>query len=273
MKESRARIGNHMKYLSLSEIKQEELNILLYFVKFCEDNSLCYTLDGGTLLGAVRHHGFIPWDDDIDVGMPRPDYEEFLNRFNDSMNEKYFVISERNSDFVYAKLLNKTIRVRTRAKSDNYLWIDIFPIDGLPDNGHEAKGIFRKVQRYIKWYQLCDVDWRTGSTIVKKIGKLILQFPIKFLGKSYYKKKILRIALKNDYKSSHYCGVIVWGIYGVGEKFNKDSFEKMVLLDFNGYKFKSIGDYEDYLTGLYGDYMQLPPINQRVNHQLIAWKE
>ena len=125
-----------MKKMQLREIKDIELDILIAFNKFCQDNNLKYYLSGGTLLGAIRHKGFIPWDDDIDVCMPRPDYERLMKIFPNIYMNKYKLktISRKNFICPFAKIIDINTRVDFKYLNniDKNLWLDIFPIDGLP---------------------------------------------------------------------------------------------------------------------------------------------
>ena len=130
------------KVLSLEEKKKASLDTLLFFHDYCEKNGLRYTLAYGTLIGAVRHKGFIPWDDDIDIQMPRPDYEKLLSGFVDT--DEFKVISCENDKiymFPYAKVLNrKTARLDGDGNQDSIgLGIDLFPLDGVPDDQIKAE--------------------------------------------------------------------------------------------------------------------------------------
>ena len=131
---------SYSKELSLREIQLTELKILSVFSDFCNEHGLIYSLVGGTLLGAVRHKGFIPWDDDIDVGMPRPDYEKFIEMIEangDLLNENIKVITDRGKNAIlpYLKIVDKRIEISPKCnEKSNNIWIDVFPYDGCPEN-------------------------------------------------------------------------------------------------------------------------------------------
>ena len=126
-----------MRMLTLDEIHYEEKEILKETVKFLDEHNLTYFITYGTLLGAVRHGGFIPWDDDIDLVMARPEYNKFVEYLKEhgnkiSGNLEVIGLELNNSDFPILKIINKNIRVNEKDKADQYLWLDIFPLDATP---------------------------------------------------------------------------------------------------------------------------------------------
>ena len=141
-----------MKEMSLQEIKKIELNLLIEFDKLCKKNNLYYTLCGGTLLGAVRHKGFIPWDDDIDVIMPRGDYDKLLNEDNIDKTElpKYVEIANwkmGNMNYPFMKFMDKRTIINPKYVDDNKsnkIWIDVFPIDGNPKDEKQLRRLYKK---------------------------------------------------------------------------------------------------------------------------------
>ena len=258
------------KYLNNDEIKQTELNILVYFDGFCKKNNIRYSLAGGTLLGAVRHKGFIPWDDDIDVCMPRLDYEKFVKLYKNIPRERY--ILRENMPFI--KLVDSNTRIDnkyTNADVADGLWIDIFPVDGLPADLNEVYKIYRAENFYRKLFMLGYAKYGRGKSLFKKIFKIPLIGLVKIIGNDYFKHKIEKIARKYDYNSSEYVGAITWGLYGVGEKMKKSEFERFIFLKFEGHKFPAFSCWDSYLKGLYKDYMKLPPIEKRKTHDMVAY--
>ena len=136
-----------MKILNGTEIKSIELEILKEFNAFCQKNNLRYNLAGGTLLGAIRHKGFIPWDDDIDVCMPRPDFCRLISEYKGEDSKLKLVYRGIDGyDAPFAKIIRTDTFVKNRFSSretDKHLWIDIFPVDGLPENIEEVKKIYK----------------------------------------------------------------------------------------------------------------------------------
>lgn len=267
-----------MRKLEVSEIKNQELEILKTFHAFCEKHHLAYSLAGGTLLGAIRHQGFIPWDDDIDVFMLRPDYEAFLDLRHEYEKRFHYAIAcnRDNAVFPYTKIVDRSIQVKTRfnkSKSPEYLWIDVFPVDGLPDGEKTVEQIYRKCNFYRKIFLTCDSVWQEGSTRVKKIGKLLLRVPACIYGKQRCSTKLDKIAKRYTIDNSRYVGNVSWGLYGKGERMVKDKYINQVCVEFEGCLFYAMEGWNEYLSGIYGDYMQLPPKNKRYAHGLVAWTD
>ncbi|WP_173669504.1 LicD family protein [Sharpea azabuensis] len=267
-----------MRKLSSEEIKKIELNILLEFKKICDDNNLRFNLSGGTLLGAVRHKGFIPWDDDIDVCMPRPDYEKLFEISKDSngmLNEHLELASCVNgkNDYPYAKIFDTRTHLNQKYRNDgNSLWIDIMPVDGLPEDFEATKNIYKKVKRYRDLLALCNANPKEGKTKFKKFFKRFVIPFVKIRGAKYYCNQIEKIAKAIPYGSTQYVGAITWGLYGPkGEKMRIDEYQEKALVDFEGYKMPTYSCYKNYLTNMYGDYMQLPPVEKRVTHDMEAY--
>ena len=267
-----------MQYLSSEEIKAAELKILQEFDGFCKSRNLDYTLAGGTLLGAVRHQGFIPWDDDIDVSMGRPCYDGFLSLKEEFEAEcGYQIVPFRGTDLVaapYFKIINLRVLVKADIEevSEN-LWIDVFPIDALPSDDSALRKIYRHAERLRKAIIVAGVRPESGSTptkrVVKRIAKALLSIP------SVVRRQSMRLdclARALPYGSTPYVGGVTWGLYGTGERVSLDGFEKHVYLPFEGQDFMCMSCWDEYLTGLYGDYMELPSPDKRKGHDVVAWR-
>lgn len=255
--------------LSSEEIKSCELNILLKIQSHCQKENLRFYLSGGTLLGAIRHHGFIPWDDDIDICMPRPDYEKFVRTF--PQTDIYQVKSDilKNWDSPFSKVMDVRTEIISRYdETDGGLWVDIFPVDGLPKSLSKVKDIYRKCDLYRKLFLIGYARLGEGKGILHKYGKYLVKPMVSIIGTTYFTKKIEEIALKIPYDSADYVGAITWGLYGVGERMLKSEFEKQVMVEFEGYQFPTFSCWDSYLKGLYGDYMQLPPVEKRKTHDM-----
>lgn len=263
--------------LSLREIQLAALKIMEAFADFCNANGLTYSLVGGTLLGAVRHKGFIPWDDDVDVGMPRPDYERFVQLMQERGNkltDNLIISPDRGKGAVrpFVKIMDKNISIPKDHRSiSEYLWIDVFPFDGCPADKKKANKLFKKVKRYrhIIIYNSFKMKHCSG------IWKLVY-IPYSTYAKIYGLQRALNkthklVTEKYPYGKAERVAGVVWGIYGLGEIISGDSFEKTVELEFEGKRFSAIYNWDEYLTGLYGDYMTPPPEDKRKSHKLVAY--
>ena len=265
-----------MKQLSLSEIKEIELDILIAFDKYCRENDLTYFLCGGTLLGAIRHNGFIPWDDDIDVFMPRPDYEKLMILTQSkpiSSNFRLASYSNKNcftpTPF-YKVFDDRTFVVQHYSKIPLKIWVDIFAIDGLPDEQKKINKIYKKLSFYKTILGICTSDFTYKQKLYKKIIKYILKPFVHMIGLKNICKRMDRNTVSIKYENSNIVGVKHWG-YGPNEAMKKDELLPVEHV-FEGKKFFIPANYHKYLTNLYGDYMQLPPEEQRICHGIKAYK-
>ena len=266
-----------MKKLSnIQEVQSHLFRMLDAFAAFCDENHLTYLLAYGTLLGAVRHHSFIPWDDDVDVFVPRPDYEKLLEyaRSGKKIRNYKFEIFDSEPKYLYpfCKLVDTNTIMKERI-ADPWpmgLFLDVFPLDGVPDN--EMKG--NKIIRHLNWYFTllnCTI-WKPGETdsrttrILFSLGTAIPKLFSRHIRRTY-PQKIDRLAKTWDYDSCNYVSPLVWGSLGL----KKDIYKKGDLfpvkeLEVNGRMFKVPNNYEYLLRDYYGDYMQLPPENERISH-------
>ncbi len=266
-----------MKKLSLREIQLEELEILDKSVEIFKKNRIKYYLWSGTLIGAVRHKGFIPWDDDIDLFMPRPDFEKVLDlvRKNPDLFGKNLICTYSeldNSLYPYIKICNKNITIKNDFGADNNLWIDIFPIDGLPKSNITLWYNYLRII-YLRKI-LCNLLMK--EEFIKnhdsKIVAIIRHF-IKLCYKGKEKKivtKIVKISKKYDYDAAKRVGGQAWNDVH-RQILTKDQL-KVRKFNFEGKKYDGIAAYDYLLTGLYGDYMKLPPKEKQVNHEMEVYK-
>lgn len=266
--------------LSMNEIKQIELNILEKFHNFCNENNLRYYLAYGTLLGAIRHKGFIPWDDDIDVVMPRPDYEKFINLTAEKgISEMYNTVLYKNcknkSIYPFAKVIDSTTLVYEHGKSKkdiSGIWIDVFPLDGYPEDKNIGLMLF---ERNMKLRHMQDIittsPFSKKQNLIKKIVKSVIRVFLKIYGLNRILDKMDETVQTYDFESSKLCSDILWGESSIAV-FDKSKLEPYELVDFEGKKFRMPCCWKDFLELNYGDYMQLPPENQRITHGFEAYK-
>ncbi len=260
--------------ISNQDCKEKIFNILKWFAEFCDNNNLRYCLAYGTLLGAIRHNDFIPWDDDVDVYMPRPDYEKFIECFAKQYNDSKYELRSRLNNRVnlpFEKIVDMTTTVRSNMNEvDDHLWIDVFPLDGLSSSEKSAIDLQKKARKCLRNYGYASAKIGSGTTILKAIFKIPVILPFHLLGPNHYTKELKKLASSYGYEKSEYVGNIVWG---AGEKdvFLKTDFDDLVEVDFHGVKLHAMKNWDKYLKQIYGDYMELPPESARIGHCFEAY--
>lgn len=259
-----------METVSTAELQQKMLEILLYFDGFCRENGLMYYLCGGGLIGAVRHHGFIPWDDDIDLFMPREDYERLANIWADKANTSRYAYCRTDREHVYhdggasIRDINTTEINRHSVDEDicHGIAMEIMPIDGCP-----RSRIRRAVQLYNAFlFGLFNVQRLPDNKggLIRTVSGIMYRL-VKSPERRY------RIWKRAEKRMSRYrwedCSEVtelIGSIKGMLLRHPKKDFDHVVYLDFEGHQVPVMAGYHEYLTKIWGDYMQLPPVEQRV---------
>ena len=267
-----------LKELSKQEIQTVLLGMLDAFVAFCKEHKLRYYLVGGTLLGAVRHQGFIPWDDDIDVGMPREDYWRFLELTKEiEVGENLKVISGEDGTLSnpYCQLLHmgtsldrnssKFIREKCQVL---HLFMDIFPQDGWPADEASAKKLVKQMKRSRYLIQCARAQLLKGTSFLRVLVKTPLVLLMRMVGYKRIIKRMNRVAVTYDYDSAEYVGAITYGIYGLGERCIREEVVHFTEVTFEGKRYMAPGGTEKYLTQIFGDYKTLPPEEKRIDHKM-----
>ena len=252
----------------INELRALQMRILDYVHHYCMDHGLRYFLSCGTLIGAVRHGGYIPWDDDIDIYMPRADYDELLQSFQDETG-RYRILAPGITHpyyYTFAKVVDTRTRMVER-ETQGYeigVYMDIFPVDYVTDHLQERERVFR-LKRLLFKIRRCKIShqnplhsrlaywcYRCLPVTVKQLDRLI--------------DRVIHVG-----EPTHtVCNMTEAGP-GIKGCLPAEDVVSMVDIGFEGRTYKTMVGYRDYLSRTYGDYMQLPPEDQRVTHQFEAY--
>ncbi len=261
----------------IRNMQKIELIIAKEVKRICEKNNIKYFMVAGTMLGAIRHKGFIPWDDDMDFGLLRDDYELFIECCTKDL-KKEFTLQTWNNDntypFPFIKIrLKGTYVEETLTKSvdtNKEIGIDIFPFDYIIDNERIQKKHFRKCNFYEKilWLKKgWGIDIKNHG-FKSKIKYYIARFISIFF--NYNKTKLKLEKLMTKYNDSAKNKIYFLTIYG----FKQSIYDEIIFREFDEYKFeniflKGVKNYDSYLTCIYGNYLELPPIEKRYGHHFM----
>ncbi|SEL01590.1 lipopolysaccharide cholinephosphotransferase [Methanobrevibacter gottschalkii] len=257
----------------LQHIKDVELLILKDFIKICDENNLDYYLFFGSEIGAVRHGGFIPWDDDIDVIMFRDDYEKFLNIMDESDNEKYTIYDSRYEEkyfFGFGRMsLNNTYWAEFWDSNVPFkmgIHIDVFILDKVPNNKIKRFLYMRRCLLLCKFYVISAIKFDEGSSFQKIIVNMSHTIFDKIgLKPSFYQKRLLKLFRKYQNEDYDY-----WADLTMNEQvyFKTEDFKPAKKVKFEDIHVKIPNNQDSTLGQIFGDYMTLPPEEDRVCHEL-----
>ena len=248
-------------------VQEKEIELLKIFSEICEQHNLTYYALGGTLLGAIRHGGFIPWDDDMDLGMPREDYDKFIE-ISGSVLPKH-VLLKQHTDNLGNTSIRDTSTVITFGTTDCNPFLDIFPLDGFPEKGlskwtHEKHILFyRMLSKLSVVQEISDRDRGVLENTLVKVARVIKID--KFLNTEKINKKLHKVIRKYDFYSSPRGGNVL-GTYRDREIVPIEVFGKPKKMEFEGMQLSVHSEPEKYLENIYGDFMRLPKEEDRVGH-------
>lgn len=261
--------------ISREECKNIQMGILDVITKVCEQHGWKCYLAYGTLLGAVRHKGYIPWDDDIDLYMSRSDYSELVawmkkEKYEESDWLKILDMDTEGYYFPYAKAVN----CRTEAIMDTNLtkhgvWIDIFPVDNVPDN--KALGnLFCLCCKVLRETNVAMTMNFESRKIRKRFRKRIASWIACAVGKRRMARFYDRVCQTYSNKHTEHAACLS-GAYGKRERMPKSVLFVPTKLSFEGKSYTGTAEYDAYLKTMYGDYMQLPAEEKRITHDVTAY--
>lgn len=251
------------------------LEILQYFINLCEENNLTYFIAYGSAIGAARHHGFIPWDDDVDVVMPRPDYERFIDICKQIDLGKYEIVTPQNTVGYYLPFTKLCDKTTTLLEKRHYhcvlgMFIDIFVIDGMKNVPAEIESTGKQYDKFCRMLDLANSYYSLYDLFHLYLFNKRIRIVLQYLQYSLNRKKYTKIAIEGierivkryDYNECEYTVKYPRG-YGNREVYPKAWLEGKTMMSFEKLKVALPGDYKRWLNQFFGDYTQLPPIEQQ----------
>ncbi len=258
--------------MTAAEVRSIQLRMLRTFADFCEENGLRYFLSSGTLLGAVRHQGFIPWDDDIDLNMPRPDCEKLLALSEGEIGPYVFTGPDMDGFCPICecfRLYSPDAVIESwaagYAREPYYypVFIDVFPIEGLPDGMLQTRLHYYRILFARKMQRISILKHMEARSFAAHIFHVIAWIPAKLVGYRKWSELVQKIATKYSFEDCDWVGVMTTPAQTIAEKVRKADYLKQIPVTFENEIYHAPSNYDIYLRQLYGDYMTPPPANKR----------
>lgn len=252
--------------IDMTDLQKEILSIFKEVKKICDKYNLRYFAICGTCIGAVRHHGFIPWDDDLDIGMPDVDYKKFYEiaqRELPSNLKVFYTFEKKHNPCLFMKVhdINTTfIELHEKIHPDSYkgVFVDIFPISGVPSQKHDKKCYLRKVDWIIR---LNDRRRQTFKSLVSNRSKVTWLFAHLF-PVNFWSNKWRKITCAYHFDETQEVGILT----NIKKVYDKKCFETCDSCQFENIEIRCPGDWDKYLSKEYGNYMELPPADEQKAH-------
>ena len=271
-------MNDEKRITDLDEIKRREIKILDTFVEFCKKNNLKYYLAYGTLLGAVRHKGFIPWDDDIDVIMPRDDYEKLLALWDNT--QRYRVMEcklDPNYIYPFAKISDSHTYLQEFDVLEDCkmgLYVDVFPYDCVGQDKKQAKKFIKRCafMEKLRIYSMLSFDKIKSEDSKKNLGRKVLWKILRKTGPARISRYQDKVSRKYFGQKGKWKGLLCTQ-YPEREILSAEVYEDSIEIVFEGKKYNAPANYDHMLKKLYGDYMKLPPKEEQVlKHNFKVWE-
>ena len=261
-----------MREMTLLDIQNVSLELLKDVHDFCIRNKITYTLFGGTMIGAIRHHGFIPWDDDVDIAMPRPEYERFIKEYRSNIGFKVKCYEFGNCQLTFARVceMERTLVKQSLPWTDEEtgVYIDVFPLDGVPDDRKQAERCFKELHRSWTCTKLARVaqrkiseqlTWKRKMNVL--IRKILFRNPI--ASRVDWVGRHIMACKRIPYGSTNHFANVSFLEYKMKEYQEVQDFMSTILVPFEDGMFCVCNGYDHLMRSKYGDYMQLPPEEER----------
>lgn len=265
-----------MEIINSKKLKQLQIEILNVVHNYCIENQLTYSIAYGTLLGAIRHKGYIPWDDDIDIMLTRKNYEYFVNNFR---HPYYRVVDNKFSKdywLPFAKVVDTRTVIDELSNMPFKLGvnIDVFPVDNYPDSIKESKKLFNKKKIFNYLHKIKIIKISKNRSLFKNLILATLQvisYPIRM---NVIVNRMIEISKSYETVPTYWRGVIAPSGTILRERVPSEWFDNTEDVEFEGNSYRAVSEYDAFLKATYGNWRELPPIEKQVTHHAFKayWK-